>query len=144
MHLRVLGVGSAKFFALGYSIFRYAFLRGGARLLLGIYCGIAALDQSTQLQILYRSGTDGGERERGEEGTSERGRGRSKKEQCGGGSCKDTKAREGRDGQTGKPIAMEIASTVAYSADQNSFNQVENNNQLCQHRYTLYTAALVV
>ena len=39
---------------------------------------------------------------------------------------------------------MEIASTVAYPADQNSFNQVENNNQLCQHSYTLYTAALVV
>ena len=104
-----------SFFALGYSDTRFYV---AARACFSVY--IAALLHWTSLYPTAKF--DGG--------TSERGRGRSKEEQyggerCGGGSCKDTKARERRDGQTGKPIAMEIASTVAYPADQNSFNQVE-------------------
>ena len=41
---------TAVFGSCGYT--SVVVLRGGARLLLGIYCGITALDQSTQLQIL--------------------------------------------------------------------------------------------
>lgn len=53
MHLRVLGVAPPSFlnhWAVAIQI--RVNIRGGARLLLGIYCGIAALDQSTQLQSL--------------------------------------------------------------------------------------------